>query len=587
MKWIKRRKDFLAEAKVGELVSKRQAEVIKQRWGKKYLDYEQVEPEPEIKNIEGNWKLTPEQKYQVLDLFFKTDVRKAEQTFENLPTEFVRQVSAGLNHVVETEVGREVELIAELMKDGIDFGNIGIEEIAALTNNVLPRIDVKTTISNKRMVRDEDGIPIKGEDGQFQYEDKEVGEFGYYSGVYNLNSFAKDYDECMKKLGREDQVVDRNFSSEQIGAIKSMLAIDARGHQADIKVFQKDAYVSILHDPQDILNISVSKFYASCQEFYGGSHVRSLLANVFDPNSVPAFIYLDSPVYDKEGELIAEKLPLARFFIRKIDMPKDFLDPSAPSTKLFFDRVYPQRMSEGENSGIYSLVEKVAGIKRYLDSTDEDATKAVYVFAPDISSDDSLDSPYQDTIRNVDYKRTIGMNCKFLNITANSDWSNVFVRKNNRIETMVISSPSVPANLFDLNYNLEKLTFVNIDITEMPDLSKFGTGDITLKDCRTSMDDLNEGLKDVELKRLRLINCDVAGMSFAGMSMDELALESDTDGRTLADVIADARINKLTVSDHLLMDPQNAEFLKSAVASKQIGSVTKVGLLSKKQNKKK
>ena len=586
MKWIKRRKDFLAEAKVGELVSKRQAEVISKRWGKKYLDYEQVEPEPEIKNIEGSWKLTPEQKYQVLDLFFKTDVKKAEQTFENLPTEFVRQVSAGLNHVVETESGREVELIAELMKDGIDFGNIGIEEIAALTNNVLPRIDVKTTVSNRRMVRDEDGLPIKGEDGQFQFEEKQVGEFEYYSGVYNLNSFAKDYDECMKKLGREDQVANRNFSSEQIGSIKSMLTLDVKGHQADIKVFHKDAYVSILHDPQDILNISVSKFYASCQEFYGGSHVRSLLANVFDPNSVPAFIYLDSPVYDKEGELIAEKLPLARFFIRKIDMPKDFVDPSAPSTKLFFDRVYPQRMSEGENSGIYSLVEKVAGIKRYLDSTDEDATRAVYVFAPDISSDDSLDSPYHDTIRNVENKRTIGMNCKFLNITANSDWSNVLVRENNKIETMVISSPNVPANLFDLKYNLEKLTFVNIDITEMPDLSKFGTGDITLKDCRTNMDALSEGLKDVELKRLRLINCDVAGMSFAGMSMDELALESDTDGRTLADVIADARINKLTVSDHLLMDPQNAEFLKAAVASKQIGRVAKVGLLSKKQKKK-
>ena len=580
MKWIKRRKDFLSEAKIGEVISKKQAEVVAKRWGKKYLDYEQIEPNPEIKSIQGTWKLTPEQKYQVLDLFFRTDVRKAEQTFENLPAEFVRQVSAGLNHVVESEDGREVEIIAELMKDGIDFGNIGIDEIAALTYNVLPRIDVKTTVSNKRMVRDEDGIPIKGEDGQFQFEEKQVGEFEYYSGVYNLNSFAKDYDECMKKLGREDQIVNRNFSSVEIGSIKNMLALDVKGHQADIKVFHKDAYVSILHDPQDILNISVSKFYASCQEFYGGSQVRSLLSNVFDPNSAPAFIYLDSPVYNNEGERIADKLPLARFFIRTIEMPSE-------TKGLFFDRVYPQRMAEFENEGIYEIVETVAGITKLLDVNDEDAKAAVYVYSPDISHDDSLDTSYQDTIRNIRHKKAIGINCRFLDITAGSDWSDVIVRENNKIETMVISTPNVPPNLFDLNYNLEKLTIVNIDISEMPDLAKFGTGNITLNDCRTSMSALREGLKDVELKRLALRNCDVEGMSFEGMTMDELALESDTDGRGLAEVIGDARINKLTISDHLLMDQENADFLKAAVASKQIGRVVKVGLFSKKQKKKK
>ena len=366
MKWIKERQKFLAEAKIGDVVNPKQKEVITKRWGKKYLEYEEVEPEQEIKAIEGTWKLTTEQKYRVLGLFFKTDVSKAEAVFDNLPSEFKRAVSLGLNHVIENEIGREVELMAELMADGIDFDNIGLEEISALTNNVLPRIDVKTTVSDKKMVRDELGIPIRGEDGQFQFEEKVAGEFVYYSGLYNLNSFANDFDDCMKKLGKEDQIVARNFSSSEIGSIKNMLSTEVKGHQADLKVFHKDAYVSILHNPQDILNISVSKFYASCQEFYGGSHVRSLLANVFDPNSVPAFIYLDSPVYNSDGELIAEKLPLARFFIRSIVMPSE-------SKGLFFDRVYPQRMSDGENDGIYNMVEQVAGIKRYLDSTDEDA----------------------------------------------------------------------------------------------------------------------------------------------------------------------------------------------------------------------
>ena len=580
MKWIKGRQKFLAEAKIGDVVNPKQKEVITKRWGKKYLEYEEVEPEQEIKAIEGTWKLTPEQKYRVLGLFFKTDVSKAEAVFDNLPSEFKRAVSLGLNHVIENEIGREVELMAELMADGIDFDNIGLEEISALTNNVLPRIDVKTTVSDKKMVRNEDGIPIKGEDGQFQFEEKVAGEFVYYSGLYNLNSFANDFDDCMKKLGKDDQIVARNFSSSEIGSIKNMLSTEVKGHQADLKVFHKDAYVSILHNPQDILNISVSKFYASCQEFYGGSHVRSLLANVFDPNSVPAFIYLDSPVYNSDGELIAEKLPLARFFIRSIVMPSE-------SKGLFFDRVYPQRMSDGENDGIYNMVEQVAGIKRYLDSTDEDARSAVYVFAPDISSDDSLDSPYHDTLSNIQHKRTIGVNCKFLNITAASDWSDVVVRENNRIETMIISTPKVPVNLFDLKYNLEKLSIVNIDISDMPELAKFGTGDIELRECRTNMVDLRKGLEGTNLNKLSLINCDIAGISFEGMQLQDLILKSDIEGRNLAEVIADARIKNLIISDHLLMDPENLEFLKSAVASKQIGQWRKEGLLSKKKQSKK
>ena len=580
MKWIKGRQKFLAEAKIGDVVNPKQKEVITKRWGKKYLEYEEVEPEQEIKAIEGTWKLTPEQKYRVLGLFFKTDVSKAEAVFDNLPSEFKRAVSLGLNHVIENEIGIEVELMAELMADGIDFDNIGLEEISALTNNVLPRIDVKTTVSDKKMVRDELGIPIRSEDGQFQFEEKVAGEFVYYSGLYNLNSFANDFDDCMKKLGKEDQIVARNFSSSEIGSIKNMLSTEVKGHQADLKVFHKDAYVSILHNPQDILNISVSKFYASCQEFYGGSHVRSLLANVFDPNSVPAFIYLDSPVYNSDGELIAEKLPLARFFIRSIVMPSE-------SKGLFFDRVYPQRMSDGENDGIYNMVEQVAGIKRYLDSTDEDARSAVYVFAPDISSDDSLDSPYHDTLNNIQHKRTIGLNCKFLNITAASDWSDVVVRENNRIETMIISTPKVPSNLFDLKYNLEKLSIVNIDISDMPELAKFGTGDIELRECRTNMVDLRKGLEGTNLNKLSLINCDITGISFEGMQLQDLVLKSDIEGRNLAEVIADARIKNLIISDHLLMDPENVEFLKSAVASKQIGQWRKEGLLSKKKQSKK
>lgn len=585
MKWIKKRQHYLAEAKIRDVLKPMQVSAVAKKWGKKYLDYEEIEPADDIKEIQDVWKLTPEQKYAVLNLFFGTDVRKAEAAFENLPTDFIRSVSAALNAAIEedswnydSDIRKKIE---PMMADGIDFGNIGLEEIAVLTEPVLARIDVKTTVSDKAMLKDEEGLPVKGEDGNFVFEPKELGEMRFYSGIYNLNSFAQDYNKCAEKMGWEK--VDRSFASAEIGSIKNIMDTKVKGHEADLKVFHKDAYLSIKHNAQDILNISVSKFFSSCQDLYGGSHSDKLLANVFDPNSVPAFIYLDSPVYSSDGEVIADKLPLARFVIRLINAPGD-------SRKLLFDRVYPQRMDDGTNSGVYDLVEEIAGIKRAYDAKTGTPDDAVYVFAPDISSEDSINAPYQDTIQRVERKMTIGRNCRYLNVSADSDWSDVIVRKDNRIEEMVISTPKVPQNLFDMDFNLKWLKIVNIDIKEMPDLSKFGTGDISLVDCRATMEDLRKGLEGVELKRLMLNRCDIEGINLDGMQLDELVLKTTVDAfdTKLSDVLGGARIKSLTISDDLLQDEDNVLFLREAVARKQIGQWKKEGLLSKRiKNKKK
>jgi hypothetical protein len=63
MKWIKKRQNFLNEAKIGDVINPKQKEIVAKRWGKKYLDYEEIEPNNVIKEIQGTWKLTPEQKY--------------------------------------------------------------------------------------------------------------------------------------------------------------------------------------------------------------------------------------------------------------------------------------------------------------------------------------------------------------------------------------------------------------------------------------------------------------------------------------------------------------------------------------------
>jgi hypothetical protein len=85
MKWIKKRDYFLKEAKIGDVINPKQKEVVSKRWGKKYLEYEEIEPNDDIKAIQGNWKLEPEQKYKVL--FSENFAHQASPTtqFLNIP----------------------------------------------------------------------------------------------------------------------------------------------------------------------------------------------------------------------------------------------------------------------------------------------------------------------------------------------------------------------------------------------------------------------------------------------------------------------------------------------------------------------
>jgi hypothetical protein len=43
-------------------------------------------------------------------------------------------------------------------------------------------------------------------------------------------------------------------------------------YELDFEIFNRDIYLSISHNPKDILNMSISKFYSSCQHLYSGSH---------------------------------------------------------------------------------------------------------------------------------------------------------------------------------------------------------------------------------------------------------------------------------------------------------------------------
>ena len=70
MKWIKSRSRFINEAKIRDVINKKQKELVSRKWGEKFLDYDEVEPTDKIK--QGYWKLSDEDKNKVLSAFFSS-----------------------------------------------------------------------------------------------------------------------------------------------------------------------------------------------------------------------------------------------------------------------------------------------------------------------------------------------------------------------------------------------------------------------------------------------------------------------------------------------------------------------------------
>ena len=165
--------------------------------------------------------------------------------------------------------------------------------------------------------------------------------------------------------------------------------------------------------------MSISKFYNSCQNLYDGGYREQVLGNVFDPNSIPAFLTFDTPIFWNE-EKVSEQLPLSRTIIRHIEG----FDQS--SKGLLFDRTYPDRLEKV----FKEIIPTYSGNKQTLSERDS----ITYVFTPDIGlTDDRIRDPYMDR---VSIKRVpmVGVNCKSLYLSRVGDWSNIKIAPDSKID---------------------------------------------------------------------------------------------------------------------------------------------------------
>lgn len=548
MIWIKKRNSFLNEAKIRDKVLPRQAQEIKITWGEKWLDYEEVSP---TENIEqGKWKLSEEDKIKVLNKFFDTNIEKIFEIFSKLSDKFndVLKGSIDIDLISKNNYGEKEKW--EIVLKEININKPKIDLIIYLYEPIFKNLSVNETKASEVIKRDDAGKPIKNEKEEIIKEKKEPGDPIYSNNLVNIVGFIESYNRCYS----EDQIDINEFRLNK--NISSLISFAKQDHGTEYRtsyeIFDKDVYLSITHDPKDILNMSISKFFASCQHLYTGGYKSRLLGNIFDPNSIPAFLIFESPIFWGK-EKISDQLPLSRLIIRSIET----FDEKSKS-KIFFDRSYPDRMKDV----FWEIIEKYTKNKQDRTGVDE------YVWAPDIDLNDEgeLHEPYMDSI-GVKKSITIGSNTKNIYLNNIRDWTKVKISPKLVLDSIVIETEKIPEDLFKINLKSNWIKFKFMVINDLSKFSKISTESLAFDKCKINP----EMLKGItNLKKLRFSNCDVSSLDIKSLpNLEDLQLIFSLDKELkLKDIIGDLNLKNLTISSDILKDPDNKEFIKKLKSKK-------------------
>ena len=548
MKWIKNRQQWLNEAKIRDVILPRQVKEVSSYWGEKYLDYEEIEATTKIK--QGKWKIEEEDRLDVLSAFFDCDMKFITNLFSNLPDKFNTILSESINlELLRSEEQKQV-------LSGFNIQSPTVDQMVFIFSSVFRKLDINQTRTSEMIKKDDNGLPMRDKRGEMIRIKKNVGDPVFTNNLVNINTFVDDYNRCYP-----DEKIEVDFQNRELNSLINLASdVQNRDYKFEFNIFGKDLYLEINHNPKDILNMSISKFYASCQHLYSGGVRNRLLGNVFDPNSIPAFLVFDSPIMWGEDKL-SDKLPLSRMMIRNIE---GFDESETP--RIFFDRAYPDRMKD-----IFeTLVEKYSDNKG--NATDSDT----YVFTPDIDEDNELEQPYMDRL-GLRRGKMIGVNTKTLYLSQTYDWSKVKISPNAKIRELIIETTDIPENLLKINLSLEWVKFKNLKIKTLNGFENIKTDSISFDKCKFDSS-LFESISSVnpDIKKLQLVSCDVDNLQISSLTnLEELHLIFTIDSlEDVKEILLNGNIKKLVISGDLATNkPLISELKKRGIKIETVGPV--------------
>jgi len=542
----------LLEALKDELLDKQKERVVKV-WGEKYLDYETISSTDKIKK--GKFKLSDEDSARVINQILNTDVEALKTFIHYLPDGFKDDLQRSFSpDKLEDKYDRFNYDDSEL-----DLNDLSFYDVGALYSKAFKKISLSESKSDQYIVRDENGKPLFDEDKNIVKKDKEPGEIVFTNNYTNAVTLFDDWSKV------KDYTDLNIFTKSDFKNIYSIFLDNER--IGDFKILKsKDIFLYISDNPKDILNMSVSPFFTSCQELYkGGSHgeglMRSLLSNVFDPNSVPAFISIDTP-YISDGDYLSDHMSISRLIIRN-------MDSGGFGGGLYFDDTYPGRMRDITER----LIEKYSGNKETSGSYD------TYIFKPALDTCDfkTLSDPYMDNLE-MTTKKSININTK--NIIIDSDISDIELKPGSKVNNIVIKTNKIPKNFTDIKMEMESLTFQFMKLNDLSEFSNLNFEKVTFDKCEMNSfkwDSLNDFKPSEVIIKSPYIDSDVPPQSlfddfekisliYAFPKLPQSLLESDK-----------LKVKELTLSGDMLMDKDNVEVVKH-LKSKGV-KIKKIGLL--------
>lgn len=544
MKFLSKRNQYLSEeAKLKDVILPRQAKAVEDKWGSEWLEYEEIEPTDKIQ--QGVWKLDHDDKMEIFSAFFDADVAGMYELFKKLPDQFAKALNESVSLDLLTNQTAVLPDKAKAILEDFNIQFPSIDAICILSKPIFRKISVGETKATEVIARDEKGIPLKDENNKIIKRAKEAGEIIYSKNLVNINTFVDDYNDCFPS----ETVNSRIFSSGDVSSIINLAAEDfSQGsYEVDYNPFSKDMYLYIKHNPKDILNMSISKYYSSCQHLYSGMYRQKVIGNVFDPNTVPAFIVFNTPIMWK-GEKISDQLPLCRMMIRNMES----FDPNDP-VQLFFDRCYPDRCKDA--------MDKI--VEKYTQMTSAGRLSRPYYFTPDLpeSAVGTIDAPYMDRL-SIEEKRYIGVNTKSITLTPNIDWSEVKISKNAKLKEIIIQSSILPQGFFDIPMEPDWIKFKYMKLNTLKDFSQIKTESLAFDKCQIKkvvFDTLPSNVK-----KLQLISCETEGVDFSTLKeIEELHLVYTINDEELIPTVTGLNLKKLVVSGDLLSLSENKTFINN------------------------
>jgi hypothetical protein len=543
MKWIKSRKNYLVEeAKIKDVILPRQAKEIKRAWGEQYLELEEIDATENIK--QGRWKLSEEDKIEVLGQFFQANLKNVYEFFGNLPDKFNEIIKQSIN----LDLLKSDDKWSKIL-DNFDIKKPTINQISILTDAIFRKISVSETTAGEIIVRDETGRPVMGDDGRPTKRRKEEGEIIFSNNLVNINTFLADYN----RLFPEDQIDASKFSSGEIQRLVSSSREDFGGdnYRVEVDLYGRDLFLSIKHNPKDILNMSISRFYSSCQHLYSGGYRDRVFGNVVDPNTIPAFLIFDTPIYNRDNDLISEQLPLCRMMIRNME---SFDSTKEKEPKIFFDRAYPDRMKD--------IMGRI--IEKYSENKETDKEPDTYLFTPDAPNELSIREPYMDRL-NLDRGQYIGVNTTKLYLNQSYNWSKVKISPKAKISEIIIETPNIPSNFFDMQLSPD---WIKIKFLKLNDFSVFQnvkTDSYAFDKCKFNGNLLDE-IKNYSpnLKKLQITACQIKDLNLSKLGdIDELQLIYTLDPEYLTKALEGVNAKKLVLSGDLVSNKENKKLINS------------------------